>query len=492
MTESAAMNIYSILIIFLITATASAQSPITWDTPMNVAVSHFGNLHPRIVVDRAGNPLIIWGRASDQSVYFARWDGTQFTAPVKLNPSWLTIATASWMGPDIAAHGDTIYVVMKRTPEASDTNHIFIVRSLDGGRTFSPPARVDFIGDSISRFPTVAVDNAGNPVVGFMKFNPAFGDARWVVTASSDPGNTFSTDVKASGWSGKLSKVCDCCPGCIIVSGNTVAMLYRDNLNNMRDSWIGVSSNGGSLFSSGWNIDRNAWNISSCPATGPDGVILGDSLHSVFMSAAGGSGRVYRSVTSLNNAPSLPAQLVSGNIPGLSSQNYPRIDNHGSAAAVVWAQRVNGSDQVPLLFTRDIHAGFSEPYEVVATNNIPNADVALSDGKLFVVWQDDASGTVTFRTGSFATVSAVDKLPQDLSFSLYPNPVSSSMHFRSVQTARNRSMIITNVIGQTVFQAQIQDTEHTVDVSAWRTGLYFLTVFNRNARIESGKFLIAR
>src|SRR5437773_2094840 len=108
----------SVLVSVILLLTISAQSQITWNMGMNMASSSYSNMHPRIVVDGSGNPLVIWGRMSDESVYFSRWNSSAFTTPVKLNPSWLTVATASWMGPDIASHGDTVYVVMKQTPEA--------------------------------------------------------------------------------------------------------------------------------------------------------------------------------------------------------------------------------------------------------------------------------------------------------------------------------------------------------------------------------------
>src|SRR6185295_4545046 len=246
---------------------AGAQNSITWSAGTNVAASSYGNLHPRIVTDGAGNPVIIWGRMSDQSVFISRWNGSAFTTPVNVNPSWLTVATASWMGPDIAARDDTVYVVMKQTPE--DTDHpIYIATSFDGGTTFSDPVQVDFIADSISRFPTVAIDASGNPIVGFMKFNSSFSDSRWAVTKSSDYGNTFSTDIKASGWSGGGATVCDCCTGSITVSGNIVCMLYRDNLSSIRDMWAGISTDGGDSFTEGIGIDQGNWILLSCPSSG--------------------------------------------------------------------------------------------------------------------------------------------------------------------------------------------------------------------------------
>src|SRR4051812_36554908 len=106
-------------LLMMVSLYASGQSQITWTTGNNISTSTYSNMHPRIALDGAGNPLVIWGRMSDESVYLSRWTGSSFTTPMKINPGWLRIATGSWMGPQITTHGDTVYIVMKRTPEAT-------------------------------------------------------------------------------------------------------------------------------------------------------------------------------------------------------------------------------------------------------------------------------------------------------------------------------------------------------------------------------------
>src|SRR5262245_53432048 len=102
------------MLFLLFAGAATSQSGITWTAGMNISANTYGNFHPRMALDAAGNPLVIWGRMANESVYFSRWNGSAFTTPVALNPPWLTVATATWMGPDIASKGDTVYVVAKR------------------------------------------------------------------------------------------------------------------------------------------------------------------------------------------------------------------------------------------------------------------------------------------------------------------------------------------------------------------------------------------
>jgi hypothetical protein len=439
---------------------ASAQSGIFWNTGADLAANSYSNMHPRIALDGSGNPLVMWGRMNDESVWFSRWSGSTFTTPVKLNPTGVTVATASWMGPDIAAKGDTVYLVYRQTPEGMDTSkHIYILSSFNGGMSFSSPVRIDHIGDSVTRFPTVTIDSNGNPIVAFMKFDNMFNNARWAVTRSSDHGSTFSNDHKASGWSGPSSTVCDCCPGVIVPSGNTSAIVYRDNLSNLRDMWSGISSDNASTFGRGFGVDNTNWSINFCPSSGPDAVIVGDSLYTVFMSGGSGAYRTYLSKTSISTGiQAYKVNLSDTTIPNLGQQNYPRIATDGKASAIVWKQNVGGNAQLPILFTNNVAKGFPASYDTVDLGDITNADVAVANGKLFVVWQDDNSGTVKYRSGTF-TPDTVAVLPNSIAdvkektFTVYPNPATDLLN---ISTPSNEiiSIVIFNILGERVYSAE--------------------------------------
>ncbi|MBC7383261.1 MAG: T9SS type A sorting domain-containing protein [Bacteroidia bacterium] len=452
----------------------NAQTNLVWKMGMNISTGAYGNMHPRIVLDGKGNPLVIWGRMSDASVMFSRWTGTAFTTPVKLNPSWLSIATATWMGPDIASKGDTVYVVVKRIPEASDTNHIYLIRSFNGGISFFAPVRIDLIADSISRFPAVTVDATGNPMVAFMKFNSSFLDSRWVVTKSIDYGISFSPDIKASGWSGAKAEVCDCCPGAIISDGNVTSMLYRDNLSNKRDIWTGISTNNNVSFSDGFATDNSNWMLMSCPSSGPDGVIIGDTLYTVFLSGAGGKNKNYISKSSVSENKLKSISPLTGSITGLTQQNFPRIASDGIAAAIVWKQTVNGNDQLPLLFTNNIAKGFTV-YDTVDLNDITNADVAVNKGNIFVVWEDDNSGTVKFRQGTYKYVTT--GIPAQVtdpvtSINVFPNPVNDVLNIVS-PSGENYVLNIYNSLGEKMFTME-SSINLLVPTSTFPSGIYFI------------------
>jgi hypothetical protein len=460
-----------------------SQASVTWSAPMDIAQNTYDNQHPRIAVDGDGNPLVIWGRSSDESVFIARWNGNSFTMPMKVNPSGYTIATQSWMGPDIAAQGDTVFVVVKRSPEASDTNHVFILRSLDGGMTFGNPVQVDAIADSISRFPTLDVDGQGNPLVAFMKFDPSFGDARWVVAKSIDGGAAFNPDYLASGWSG--GTVCDCCPGSIVADGNNVCVSYRDNLNNVRDTWTGISTNGGNSFTQGMPIDQGNWMLMNCPSSGPDAVILEDTLHSVFMSQESGSALVYWSKASLSAATGAIGSPIIGMQNGVTSQNFPRIASDGPAVAIVWRQNFNMNAQIPILFTNNIQDGFPATYDSVVVGSgmsaVVNVDVAVADGQIHVVWQDDATGKAKYRKGTFTPLVGTTTPIQE-SFAISPNPTHGAVKL-SIPTSwylPDLTLRVTTLSGKFIYARQLMESSADIEfqTDTWVPGVYLVQLIS--------------
>ena len=81
----------------------------------------------------------------------------------------------------------------------------------------------------------------------------------------------------------------------------------------------------------------------------------------------------------------------------LISQNYPRIDYHKEAMAMVWYQFSNGKQEVALQFTEDLNQGLNNVQEIVDTDFVNAVDVMLHEGNIWVIWEDEVSGTVKYR-----------------------------------------------------------------------------------------------
>ena len=389
------MRILLTALFTLLQVTVIAQkNVIGWLDAGPVASKVYGNLHPRIQLDKYNNPMVVWGDDGGKA-YFVKWGGESFTTPVEISQPGMNVFATSWAGPDIAAHGDTVYVTYKEVAEKN--SHIYIKHSYDGGVHFSAAAAVDNDNHLNNRFPTVSVDENGNPFVAYMKSEKDYSGHRYVIARSQDMGETFLNDTLASIASGT---VCDCSPSSLVVSGSAGILLYRNNLGGLRNIWGGISTDGAVSFHNAIRIDSTEFVPETCPASGPHGVIVGDTLYTVYMSGTGANALVYLSKLSLSR-PALITEPITGIIPGVVQQNFPRISGINGAAAVAWTQTNGGNNYVCVSVTDDLRHGFPKAHDTVASGVMLNADVAIGGGFIYVVWEDQVTRSVMFRRGVY-------------------------------------------------------------------------------------------
>jgi hypothetical protein len=463
---------------------------ITWGTPIAVySVDANHNNHPRVALNRSGDPYIIFGQ-TDTRVYFTKWNGTAFTTPTVASGA-LTVFSQSWAGPDLAAHGDTIYVAMKVTPEmTTTTNYTYLAHSYDGGASFSMPVRVDNIGTNHSRFPIVTTTSAGNPLVAFMKFTTAGTNAKYAVVRSSDYGMTFTPEVIASGT---VDSVCDCCPASIVSSGSNALMLYRNNNGNIRDMWAGVSTDGGMTFPNRVEVDTTNWMITSCPSSGPDGFAIGDSLYTVFMSAASGTSLVYLSRASLSGLTAKHSRIT-GMFSGLTSQNYPRVDNTSNTAVAVWVQSASGSKYVACSLTGNISSGFSGYVTVPGSTSsgIMDADVAITPGAIHIVWEDDNSGKVMYVKGTYTLPStSIEHLSKKEMIEAYPNPSSNDFTVSLNDVNSISTCFLTDNAGRNIeLKPTIKNGKATFSLNGVAKGGYYFIMNDSAGKSYYSKLIV--
>jgi hypothetical protein len=467
------------LLLFFLFSISSSFAQINWSEKIELAPSSFGNNRPRTTNDANGNPMLIWG--NNGSVMFSKWNGTDFNSPVQLNAVSEMVAEASWMGPEIASNGDTVYVVYKQIPEDDTLSGIYCIRSFDGGENFESPARVDNIGANLSRFSTVHVDKDGTVYVGFMKFDIDFMEPHWVVSKSTNNGTTFTMEIEASGLESNPSEACDCCPGTITSNGNTVAMLYRNNASNIRDSWASISNNKGDNFSYSMNIDQHNWLINSCPSSGPDGFIIDSTIYSVFMNGASGTPLVYFNAVNINDSTTTESTELESSMPNVTQQNFPRLTNLGNKAVVVWKQIMFGKAQIQIMYTDSIQQGFTNAPYAVTTNYAQSGDATISDERIFVAWQDYLSGSIKYRFGDLTTNTSIQNIDLKQNITISPNP---SNHFWNIHGIENNDtqLSLFNSQNQRVYSSVFNQKSGLISIDNQNllAGIYFLHITNNN------------
>ncbi|MEZ4722189.1 MAG: T9SS type A sorting domain-containing protein [Flavobacteriales bacterium] len=451
-----------------------AQHKLTWGDTLSVVndISK-GNLRPKIAITGDQSPIVMWSRSFGE-VYTSRLVDGSFTEPLRVTPEGMKTYAQFWVGPDMVAHGDTVYVTFISYPE--HTGHVYVVRSVDGGASFGDTVRVT--NDEWARFPALGVRPDGNPIVTYMQFDSGYHEPRYVVCNSIDWGETFSTPVDAHEIAG--GEACDCCPGFVTGTTNRTFSLFRNNDNNLRDLWITESTSLGGPFNIGNDVDDNNWMINSCPSTGPDAMIVGDSVYAVWMSGASGFSRinlVSRDITTLGSGFNM--ELTPGST---ANQNYPKIAGDGAMVGIAWQESDAWDLNIRFAWSASGLSGVSQSKFDTANLETDgaqtNPDIAFTENTFHIVWQDDDDKSVRYRSVEVSEVTGWNEPANNLISELYPNPSIEVIHLRLNQQVDKANLQLYDNQGTLVLERNSQSQEIAIDVSGLSTGIYFLRVQN--------------
>lgn len=461
------MNIKFYFLALLFPFTALGQTIVWTDViPVNTN-TNTGYTRPQIVITNGSIPVVMWGKANNQGVYVSRWYGNGFGAPVEVTPNGVNAFVQDWAGPGMAAKGDTVFVTFKSQPE--NEGYVYVVKSTDGGFTFGDTIRVS--DNNWSRFPAVSVDQNGNPYVSYMEFDPNWSDPRYVVHASTDGGSTFSSAVDASAVA--PGEVCDCCPSFILADQGKVLQMFRNNDNNLRDIWASVSTDAGSTFSLGADVDNNNWVIGGCPSTGPNAIMTQDSIIAVWMSGGGGASAVNIGTSSHTNlGVGMNADI---NPFPSANQNYPKIAGDGNTLGVVWQESYTGNTEIKFMYTTEGIQGLLEatPDTVNSSlsGNQKNPSIAYGENTFVVVWQDQPTNSVLYRIGIVSPPTSVGNVGQEKAIQVYPNPSTGNF---SVTLPEVGDIALMDISGKLIRSEFVNSPNRTLNFEGISKGVYLL------------------
>ncbi|MEJ6777760.1 MAG: hypothetical protein QNK85_10660 [Crocinitomicaceae bacterium] len=469
--------IYTSLMIVL-PLLAFAQQGVIWEPEVTVADGDtFGYIRPRLSLVN-DLPIIMLGKGGDGEIFIAKGNGTSFNVPISVLPNGMQTYMASWTGPDIASKGNNVVVVFKAQPIG--TGNIYAVRSINGGDTFSDTIRVDNFNQGETWMPALDMDDNGNPHVTYMVLDAGGGNEGIAIASSTDGGATYQAQQVVTDTSPGVA--CDCCPPEIIVKGEYQLALFRNNEVNIRDTWGSLSTDNGASFNSNQNLDELGWMISSCPSTGPHGLIISDSAYVVSASKAEGKYRVYLSTTGLSEGLNLSSVQIM-NEPTSSigdSQNFPRISGSGDTLIVVWEERELGNTNILCAVTTDGNAqtlgSFKSKVNSGQTGFQGKPDVIFKNGFIHVVYQDLADGNVIYRKGTISDVTDINEINGTV-VSIYPNPTSQLVTINGIKKKLVSSIIAIEATG----------TEVEIDFD-WMSSETILIDFGN--KVNSGNYFI--
>jgi hypothetical protein len=460
-------------------AFANAQS-LQWSTPVELpSGGMYGSTRSRVVVSN-GIPVVIWGNELSGEVYASRLVNGAFTNPLQLTPSGLQAFIADWVGPEASVHGDTIFVTFE---SINSPGPAYTVRSTDGGQTFGDTVSVPMSGSDVARFPNVALLPGGNPIVSRMRFTSSFSEPYFVTNRSTNGGQSYDAPVAAT--NNITGDACDCCPGGIGTLGNTVAVVYRNNDSNIRDFWTAVSYDGGLTYPVTARLDSNNWNVTSCPSSGADVYMYGDTMVSVFMNGAGGN-RVYIASMDLATMQVHGARKIF-QTPNNSNQNFPRLAGVGDTLGVVWKQLASGNTEVTFSHSFNGPNGVGLSIDTL-TDGLDGSqvypDIAYGAGKFHVVFEDVNTEKVYYMSASIPGLGTASPIiSNNESFDLVTDNGLAWLVNKG-DAASNVRVVVYNALGQRVGEYSIGRVERgerkSFAINNTGTGLFFINVESEN------------
>jgi hypothetical protein len=316
--------------------------------PILVSTSGTGSRAPRVAVLEGNRPVVYWGKTgTNPKLYLAFGENLSFGAPLEVSTNGIDLDLwGGALGPQIAARGNVLFLVFE-----SYGTGIYSIKSDDNGQSFSAPVLVYSPPPGrYATLPSVAIDPALNPVVSFITTNASEQDARYEITHSTDGGLSFPpTNIANTPAAGE--EVCECCPATIgAFSENEIYLAFRNNDDNLRDIWVAKSIDGGANFTEATDIDDTDWLTQTCPQSGPDMMMDGDSIYAVFFSAATASNIYLSTLDKASMSLGNYFQITSSAAPDLIQGN-PAIAGNGDTMAVVWEEYVGNNWDVKLCWS---------------------------------------------------------------------------------------------------------------------------------------------
>ena len=473
---------FFICIVLPFNAFNQSQATIVWEDTISVAEgSIYGNTRPRIVLNSQNEPVVVFGRNTDGAIHTAKFNGSDFDAPVQITPNGFQSYLANWTGPEIDASGDTIMIVFKENP--IQEGHVHSVRSTNGGISFTDPMRTDSHPVGVAWLPNIAFDNNGNPSVIYMVHDQVWLNPRYVVTHSDDGGITFNPEQEVT--SIVPDEACDCCPAAIAKKDNLQALLFRNNEGSIRDIFAVKSQDGGVSFPDYENIDYLNWFINQCPSTGPDAFIDNNTLFTVSASQASGRYRCYLAKTDMiNTQPPETAFMLPAPQSSVGNANFPRIHGNSDSLFVVWQAAETSNYEVYCAYGNgDDFSSFEETksqVNLITNGTQSNPDVFYRNGFIHVVFQDGVSGNVLYRRGRISMADLSENSLKDIL--IYPNPASHEIHITGINTPTN--FTITSNDGKQVMRGIVSENKTSISIQEIPSGNYIITLNKNNYIIE--------
>lgn len=231
-----------------------------------------------------------------------------------------------------------IYVAYTKPLSKPYTGEIRFSRSVDGGRSFSPPVTVHSNRDEIThRFESMIIDSNGRIFIAWIDKRDAeaarakkekYAGAAIYYSVSTDQGASFHADYKLAEHS------CECCRIALALNpaGKPVAMwrhVFEPNFRDHALSELNVDGNAAPLIRTSFD----EWRIDACPHHGPSIAFDREGRrHQTWFNVKADEGGVFYAATNSEGVLNTPIRL------GNAQAEHADVIVTGNTIALAWKQ----------------------------------------------------------------------------------------------------------------------------------------------------------
>ncbi len=327
--------------------------------------------------------------------------GKTFSSLVAVNPTPERIAADGENRPKILAGGKgRLFVSYTQSLDKPFSGNIRFSRSLDGGKTFSPPVTVNDNHEIIShRFEAMGINKRGHIYLAWLdkrdlsaaaQKGEAFTGASVYYAVSEDDGASFSPNRRVA------EHTCECCRVSMAMDTDGLPVIFWRHIYGQNTRDFALAKLDGR--SSPARATHDNWQIDACPhhggsiSIGPDGV-----QHLVwFNNGPERHGLFYASSRAHGQAFSTPKAFGKED----AQASHPDVLSLGRKIFVVWKEFDGKEASVQEMHSSDGGGTWSGPRRLAATAGASDHPLLIShQGRAYLSWQTEKDGLQLVETG---------------------------------------------------------------------------------------------
>jgi hypothetical protein len=384
----------------------AAPPPAPFTSPVVVNDDRANDQAVPVVTAVPGRGLfVVWqdSRSGNRDIYGSMSfdNGTSFALNKRADDS---VRTSDQIEPAVAVSvNGTILLAWQDNRRSTFDYDVFFAKSYDGGATFTSNVRVDDPTNGISwqERPSIAVTDRGTIFVAWT--DDRTGVVRVRGAFSTDGGATFSPseEIAPSGSTSGRTGVA------LVANGDRIFAAFMDNVSGLAHPYVCVSTNGGKSFSTPTRLDDTGSSGASQRGVSIAGMPRGGVV-AVWGDSRNGDWDLYARIVGSNCAIQTPDFRIDDDSTGAYQMDACVASDQLGNIYVVWEDERDSKYAVRFALVR---TGTIQPTASIEVAT-PKADddqrrasvIATEPGRVFVVWQEDKTGTydVYLSGGYFA------------------------------------------------------------------------------------------